>query len=70
METVYSVSQDIIVGTVTRPWAGISGVLFLSQARNFSLLQNAQTGSEAHPASYSMSIRISFPGRKAVGAQS
>jgi len=27
-------------------------------AINFSLLQNVQTGSEAHPTSYSMSIAV------------
>jgi len=35
MEIVYVVSQDITVGTVTRPCTGKSGVLFLSQAKYF-----------------------------------
>jgi hypothetical protein len=34
---------------------------------NFSLHHSFQNGSEAHPASYPMGIRDSFPGNKAAG---
>jgi len=37
-------------------------------AGNFSLHHRVQTGSGAHPASYPMGIRGSFPGGKAAGA--
>jgi hypothetical protein len=37
-------------------------------AGNFSLHHRVQDGSGAHPASYSMGTRCSFPGSKAVGA--
>jgi hypothetical protein len=36
----------------------------------FSLSHRVQTGSGAHPASYPMGIRVSFPGGKASGAWS
>jgi hypothetical protein len=39
-------------------------------ARNFCLLHRVQTGSGAHPTSYPMSNRVSFPGGKAAGAWS
>jgi hypothetical protein len=45
-----------------------SVVRFLEGAGNFSLNHRAQTGSGAHPASYPMGTRDSFPGGKAVGA--
>jgi hypothetical protein len=35
---------------------------------NFSLHYRVQNGSEAHPASYPMGTRSSFPGDKAAGA--
>jgi len=35
---------------------------------NFSTRYRVQTGSEAHPASYTMDTRGSFPGGKAAGA--
>jgi hypothetical protein len=37
-------------------------------AGNFSLHHRVQNGSEAHPASYPMGTRGSFPGGKAAGA--
>jgi hypothetical protein len=37
-------------------------------AGNFSLHHRVQNGSGAHPASYSMGTRGSFPGGKAAGA--
>jgi hypothetical protein len=36
-----------------------------SRTRNFSALYNVQTGSEVHPASYSMGTGGSIPGGKA-----
>jgi hypothetical protein len=38
-----------------------AGVLFLAGARDFSVFCSVQTGSEAHPASYPMGTRGSFP---------
>jgi hypothetical protein len=45
----------------------VSRVRFLAGAGNFSLHHRVQNGSGAHPASYSMSTRGSFPGGKAAG---
>jgi hypothetical protein len=45
-----------------------SGVRFLAGAGNFSLSHHVQNGSGAHPASYPMGIRGSFPGGKEPGA--
>jgi hypothetical protein len=45
-----------------------SRVRFPAGAGNFSLHHRVQNGSGAHPASYSMGIRSSFPGGKAAGA--
>jgi hypothetical protein len=44
-----------------------SGVGFLAGAGNFSLHHRVLNGSGAHPASYPMNIRGSFPGGKAAG---
>jgi hypothetical protein len=41
-------------------------VQFLAGAKDFSLLHSGQTGSEAHPPSYTMDIAGSFPEGKAV----
>jgi hypothetical protein len=41
---------------------------FPAAAGNFSLHHRVQNGSGAHPASYPMGTRGSFPGGKAVGA--
>jgi hypothetical protein len=46
-----------------------SRVRFPAGSENFSLLHSAQTGSGAHPASYSLSIGISFPGVKLPGRE-
>jgi hypothetical protein len=43
---------------------------FPAGAREFSLLRNIQTGSVAHPASYSMAPRDALPWDKATGAWS
>jgi hypothetical protein len=45
-----------------------SRVRFPAGAGNFSLHHRVQNGSEAHPASYPMDTRGSFPGGKATGA--
>jgi hypothetical protein len=45
-----------------------SRVRFPAGALNFSLYHRVQNGSEAHPASYPMGKRDSFPGGKAAGA--
>jgi hypothetical protein len=45
-----------------------SRVRFPAGAGNFSFHHRVQNGSAAHPASYPMGIRSSFPGGKAVGA--
>jgi hypothetical protein len=45
-----------------------SGVRFPAGAGNFSLHHRVQNDSEAHPASYPMGIRGSYPGGKAAGA--
>jgi hypothetical protein len=45
-----------------------SRVRFPTRAGNFSLHHHVQNGSEAHPASYPMGTRGSFPGSKAAGA--
>jgi hypothetical protein len=37
---------------------------------NFSLHHRVQNGSGAHPASYTMGTRVSFPGGKAAGSWS
>jgi hypothetical protein len=44
-----------------------SRVRFPAGAGNFSLHQRVQNGSGAHPASYPMDTRCSFPGGKAAG---
>jgi hypothetical protein len=45
-----------------------SGVRFPAGAGNFSLHHRIQNGSGAHPASYPMGARGSFPGGKVAGA--
>jgi hypothetical protein len=45
-----------------------SRVRFPAEAGNFSLKHRVQNGSGAHPASYPMDTRGSFPGGKAAGA--
>jgi hypothetical protein len=47
-----------------------SRVRLPTEAGNFSLHHRVQNGSGAHPASYPMGTRGSFPGGKAVGAKS
>jgi hypothetical protein len=47
---------------------GVLELLFPVGAGNFSLNHRVQNGSEAHPVSYPMGTRSSFPGGKAAGA--
>jgi hypothetical protein len=46
-----------------------SRVRFPAGAGNFSILHRVQNGSRAHPASYPMGTRGSFPGGKAAGRE-
>jgi hypothetical protein len=46
----------------------VSRVLLPAEDGNFSLRHGVQNGSGAHPASYPMGTRASFPGGKAAGA--
>jgi hypothetical protein len=63
-------SRDSSVGIATDygldDW--MIGVRIPAGAGNFSLRHRVQTGSGAHPASYPMGTRGSFPGGKAAGA--
>jgi len=56
----FSGSGSNIVNVVTRFWVGWSVPQIRAGARDFSLLQNVQTGCGAHPASYSMGMEGSF----------
>jgi hypothetical protein len=49
----HGTSHNSSVGIATRLQAGFR-ITFTVEARDFSLLHNVQTGSEAHPASYKM----------------
>jgi hypothetical protein len=49
-------------------WAGWLGVCVLVGAGSFSLHHHFQTGSGAHPTSYQMGTRGSFPGGEAARA--
>ena len=49
-----------MVGVVTRLRAGHTAVRIPAGARGFSLLQNVQIGSGAHPATYSMGAGVIF----------
>jgi hypothetical protein len=51
-------------------WAGWSGVRVPVRDGNFSLHHRVQSSSGAHPASYPMDIKDSFPGGKAARARS
>jgi len=52
-----------LVGTVTRVRARRTVVRIATDTNEFSLLQNAEISSWAHPASYSVGIGDSFPRR-------
>jgi len=55
-------SQESIVNKGTRLWAVWSRVHIPAGARNLSLLQNTQTVSGAHPASYSVGTGVHWRG--------
>jgi hypothetical protein len=59
-------SVGIALGYKLDDWG--SRVRFPAEAGNFSLHHRVQNGSGAHPASYLMGTRGSFPGGKAAGA--
>jgi hypothetical protein len=59
-------SEVQVIGYGLDDWG--SKVRFLAEAGSFSLHHCIQNGSWAHPASYPMGTRDSFPGGKAVGA--
>ena len=59
--------RDVVVCTLTRPRVGWSGVWIPIMARDFPLLQTVQTGSGAHPASYSMGTGVLSRGAKRSG---
>jgi hypothetical protein len=63
-------SRDSSVGTALGYGLDDRGsrVRFLAGAGNFSLHHRVQTGSVAHPTSYPMGNRGSYPGSKAAGA--
>jgi hypothetical protein len=65
-------AMQIVVrfGIATRLRAGRRGsrVSFPAGAGNFTLHHRVQNDSRAHPASYPMDTRSSFPGGKAAGA--
>jgi hypothetical protein len=58
------------VSTVIRMDDRDSRVRFLARTGNFSLHHRVQNGSGAHPASYPMGTKGSFPGGKVAGAWS
>jgi hypothetical protein len=66
----------LILGTGIAQWylaglrAGWSLLRIPAGSRNFSLHHSVQTGSGAHPASYPMGTRYSFPGGEVAGAWS
>ena len=51
---LYRTTLRTVFGTVTILWGSQHAVRIPAGARHFSLLQNVQTGSGAHPASHSM----------------
>jgi hypothetical protein len=59
-------SRNSVVSVVTRLWAGQHGIGILAGARDFSLVQNPQTGSEVQRPSNSVVTR-SFPGGEESG---
>jgi hypothetical protein len=63
-------SRDSSVGTALGYGLNDRGsrVRFPARAGNFSLHYRVQNGSGAHPASYPVGTRVSFPGGKAAGA--
>jgi hypothetical protein len=69
-----TISRAVIAQSVSLPGYGLddrgSRVRFPARAGNFSLHHRVQNGSGAHPASYRMTTKGSFPGGKAAWAWS
>jgi hypothetical protein len=59
-------SVGIVLGYGLDDWG--SGVQIPAGARNFSLHHHIPNGSGAHPASYPMGTKGSYPGGEAAGA--
>jgi hypothetical protein len=55
---IFNRSQNSIVGTVTRLWAGWYGCQLTGRTRDFPCLQNVQSGSGTRLASYSGGIEV------------
>jgi hypothetical protein len=70
MQDFYQKSRDNSVGMALGYGLDDRGskVRFPAGAGNFSLHHSVQNGSKAHPASYPMGTRGSFPGGKAAEA--
>ena len=51
-------SQNRVFGIGTMLWAGQPGIRILLGLRDFSVLQNVQTGSGAHPSSYLLGTMV------------
>jgi hypothetical protein len=62
-------SQSSVVGIASKLWAGWSGVWNLVGTKDIPLFQNVQTGSGAHPTSYSWVPGL-FHGGKTAGVWS
>jgi hypothetical protein len=60
-------TKDRGVGSVYRRATSRTALVRFPAEQNFTLLHSVQTGSEAHPASYTMGIRGNFPWGKAAG---
>jgi hypothetical protein len=63
---LHYMSQGRIVSIVTRPHNRGIVVPFLVGSRDFSVHQSVETSPGAHPPSYLMGTRVSFPGSKEV----
>jgi len=61
-------SRDSVVGVVTRPFAGCSGVWVRAGAWDFYIFPGVKSSSGAHLASYSVGITGSFLGGVSDGA--
>jgi hypothetical protein len=71
MDAPYSLSTHFMLFSGIAPGYGLDNWGFESPAGagNFSFYHRVQTGSGAHPASYPMGARGSFPGDKAAGRE-
>jgi hypothetical protein len=60
----FNFKQDILSTSLSLFYIGKGRKVIFCSIRNFSLHHRVQTGSGAHPASYPMGTRGSFPGVK------